>query len=361
MPDLAAPSYDAYARQRLFRILSDLIASKKDLNWSTMADAISEWNGPDFQRNNFYRLRDGKLSDPVTEIIVRWLEQSFEPDIRQRLSVQSIFGEMGLSARDYYFHVSPDNLLEELDEQILEQYAGVYLCAPAYDKSSFLPLSFLREWYRDYKAMPHIEQKGRTLDIKQYIAERSILVLQRTSGYFFYAAEIPMSALFPKAFETGCIKMTYEGVGVVSSNSIQIKLRECLSRVPKTHAILINKKTATHKNNPFGLSFYLPPGTEGVRQEWQQLPESDIEALKKEYALSLEAEYYLSGPVQVWVSPVPYLKNLVGMVFGREHVYHRKPADFLRDPELHFIRPDVANTEQFQKVIDNPLSIGELL
>lgn len=155
--------------------------------------------------------------------------------------------------------------------------------------------------------------------------------------------------------------MTYEGVGIISSNSIHVQLRECLSRVPKTHSILISAKNVNQANNPFGLSLYLPPGTEGVKKEWEGLAKADIEHLKREYTLSIAADTYLSGPVQISVSPVPYLKNHVSMNMSRSCIYHRKPADFLRNKALHFIRPDLENADEIDKIVDNPLSIGELL
>ena len=237
MVDLNTASYGPYEKQRLHRIFSDLAKDKKNLNWSSMAQAVSDFHGTHFQRNNFYRLSDGKLQDQNTDIIVKWLEAKYFPDIRERLKPAAIFDEAGVTDRDYYFHISENNFLDEHDQNLLQEYAGIYLCAPAWDRSSYLPLTFLREWYNDYKAMPHIERKGRSLDVKQYISERSLLVLQRTPKYYFYAAEIPLSAMFPNAFETGCIKMAYEGVAVMSSNSINVKLRECLSRVPKNHQI----------------------------------------------------------------------------------------------------------------------------
>lgn len=353
--------YGVYARQRLIRILIDLIETTKGLSWSSLADKITEARGIKFQRQNFYRLRDGMLGDENIEYIVKYLEAHHDPEIRHRLLPEAIFGEVGKSSRDYYFHIPTENYLDEWDEQILSEFSGAYLCAPANDKNSFIPLPVLRRWFADRKTCPELSQGGRSLDIKQYIQERSILILQRTTGSYFHAAEFPMSLLFPPSFSTMDIRMVHEGVGIISSNSIHVQLRECLSRVPKTHSILISSKTANHTGNPFGLSFYLPPGTEGVKEEWAKLSAHDRERLAQEYRLSLEADEYLSGPAQISVSPIPYLSNRVTMNFSRDYVYHRRPEGFLDNNELHFIRSDVENTAEIKKILANPLMIGGLL
>jgi len=354
-------SYGPYAYQRLFRILLDLQIEKQDMNWSSMADQIYMWRGVKFQRNNFYRLKKGTLQDDNVEIIVTWIEESYDPTIRERLLPQAIFDEVGKSSRDYYFHIPAENVLDDWDEQILDEFAGVYLCAPAGDKNTFIPLPILRNWFENRKNFLHFEQKGRSLDIKQYIQERTILILQKTSGSYFYAAEFPTSLLFPRTFETLDVRMVYEGVGIVSSNSIQVQLRECLARVPKTHSILINTKNKNQENNPFGLSLHLPPGTEGVRNDWKYLTDQAHKRLIQEYQHSIDADYYLTGPAQITVSPLPSLNSKVTMNFSRDYVYHRKPADFLRNKALHFIRPELENTAEIEKIIANPLSIGELL
>jgi hypothetical protein len=361
MKPVLVSSFGAYAKQRLFRILCDFLDKHQDQNWSALAEEIYLHRGVKFQRNNFYRLKDGKLKDANIEIIVAWFEAVHDPDIRERLKPQAIFDEVGKSSRDYYFHIPDENFVDEWDEQILADFAGVYLCQPASDKNSFLPLPTLRAWYADRKAMPQFDNKMRSLDIKQYIQERSLLILQRTTAGYFYAAEFPLSLLFPDAFETLDIRMVYEGIGVVSSNAIQVQLRECLSRVPKTHAILISPKNQNQNRNPFGLSLFLPIGTEGVREDWKTLSQAEIEHLRAEFAHSIEAEHYLSGPAQITESPIPNLRSRVGMSFSRDLIYARKPADLLRKKELHFIRPDLDNEDEIEKIIANPLSIGELL
>ena len=260
--------YEKHEKQRLYRILEDWVKTTSNVNWSSLAKEISAKRRVQFQRINFYRLGEGKLQDANTEIIISWMEANKFPDIRNRIRPDAIFDEAGRSLRNYLYHVSEPNFLDDVDKGILQEYSGVYLCAPAGDKCSYLPLSFLRQWYEDRDQFPQIERKSITLDIKQYISERSFLILQRTEQYFFYAAEFPMSYLFPDEFETGCVKMAYEGVGVVSSNSIKVELRECLSHVPKTHHILIRKKAAVHHNNPHGLSLHVTPDAFGIKKEW---------------------------------------------------------------------------------------------
>lgn len=361
MADQLRTAYDAYARQRLYRVLLDMQVEDQNLNWSGMAEEIYLSRGIKFQRINFYRLRDGTLSDANVDIIVTWLESEHDSEIRTKLTPQSIFDEVGRSSRDYYFHIPSDNFADEWEEGILEQFSGVYLCAPANDKNTFIPQSKLRQWFADSAAVPEFERKGRSLDMKQYIQERSILILQATKAGYFYASEFPLSLLFPRTFESLDVRMVYEGIGIASSNSIQVQLRECLARVPKTHSILISTKSNPQTNNPFGLSLYLPPGTEGVKKEWQSLTPEEREQLKHEYESSIEDDHYLAGPSQISVSPLPNLKNRVTMTFAREMVYHRKPADVLRQKQVHFIRPEFDNEEEIEKILANPLTIGELL
>ncbi len=353
--------YDAYAQQRIIKKLFDLQNQYQDLNWSVMADKITLWRGVSFQRMNFYRLQKNRLNDETTNIIVDWITDQFDPDFPEKLSPGSIFSEFGTSSRDYYYHIPAPNIVDEWDEQILERFSGVYLCAPANDGNSYLPSTFLRKFFENRKSFSHIDEKGRSLDIKQFINERSILILQRTSGSYFHAAEFPMSLLFPRSFETLDIRMVYEGVGVASSNSFNVTLRECLSRVPKTHSMLISSKNHNQLNNPYGLSIYLPPGKERAREEWKHLASSERDHMREEFADPIEADYYLSGSAQISVAPVPYLKNKVDTTFPQELVYYKKPSDFLRNKNLHFIKPELENTEEIRKLVESPLSIGELI
>ncbi|PHR55179.1 MAG: hypothetical protein COA47_14375 [Robiginitomaculum sp.] len=354
-------TYGSYAHQRLFRILLDLQQEDRDLNWSSMAERIYLWRGIRFQRINFYRLKSGTLNSDNVEIIVSWVEQEFDKTVRERLVPQAIFGEMGRTARDYYFNLPVGSDVDDWNEQILDRFAGVYLCAPAGDINSFMPLNRLRRWFDDYKSFEGVELKGRSLDIKQYINERSILVLQKTQSSYFYAAEFPLSLILSKSFETLDIKMVYEGVAIVSANTIQVKLRDCLSRVPKTHSILIKNKAKPQLSRPFGFSFHIPEHAKAVQEEWQMMSLEEREMLRQEYRLSFEAEQHLSGPSQITVSPISYAQAAVTTNFSRDCIYFRKPANLLQDVQTHFIRPDVVDVDRIQKIIDNPLSIGKLL
>jgi hypothetical protein len=353
-------AYDTYAQQKLARILLDLKQTKAGYDWSSMADKITLHRGVNFQRINFYRLLEGKLSNPNIEIIVQWLEATEDCDIRDKLHPSGIFGEFGTKARDYYFHALDPNNFEAWQDAMLEEFSGVYLCAPARDKNSYLPMPTVRRFF-DKEDPFTLDQNSRSLDIKQYISERSILILQRTKKNFFHAAEFPMGMLFPKDFVTLDIKMVYEGVGIASANSLNITLRECLTRVPKTHAILISPKAAHHRRQPFGFSLYLETGMEKVMEEWQGLPEKELQHFYGEYQHSMNADYYMNGPAQIHVSPLPLLHNTVGTIFSRDMVYHQKPADFLSKPDMHFIRPDLENTAEIKRIINSPLTVGELI
>ncbi len=326
-----------------------------------MADRISDWRGVQFQRVNFYRLRDGTLSGSNVEIIVSWLEAHFDPSVRTRLHPQAIFDEVGRSTRDYYFHLPPVSDVDDWNRQIVDTFAGVYLCAPTDDLNSYMPLPTLRRWFDDHAAVSAFSSKMRSNDLKQYIHERVVLVLQKTNSGYFYAAEIPTSVLFMDTFETLDLKMMYEGVGIVSGNTIQVQLRECLSRVPKTHSILIKNKTPTHLSNPFGLQIYLSHHYKAVREEWAQLSRDEREALRRELKLVIDAPQYLAGPVQIAASPVADMRSAISVNFSRDYVYHQKPRDFLSNAMDHFIRPDLLQKENIERILDNPLVIGELL
>ncbi len=352
--------YDEYARQRILQKLLDLRAQYTDLSFSAMANEISDWKHTTFHREYFKRLRQGTLRDPHVQTIVEWIATFHDEDFHDKLSPESIFAEVGISSRDYYFHLSERDDFEDWEEQMLDGLSGVYLCAPENDRNSYYPIGILREFFKKDQEFKK-ETLRHSVDIKQYIQERTILILCKTSNSYFHAAEFPMAALFPKSFETADIKMIYEGIGIASSNSIHVFLRECLSRVPKIHSILIRPKNKNQRGNPYGLSLYLAMGMERIRKDWTKMNPVFIEAMKEEYALSLEADHYMYGTTQISASPVPNLQNRIEMMFSRDMLYYPKPADFLRHPETHFIRPDLENTEQLERVIDNPLAAGELL
>lgn len=355
-------TYNTYAQQRLFHRLCDLIAANQpNMSWSWIADDILRKGYGNFHRQYFHRLSKGRLTDPPVEIILRWVEDHHDPDIRGKLTPESIFNELGATSRDYYFHLPWLNSLEEWDEQLLDSFAGIYVCVPAGDPHSYLPTSYVRECLGRLGELPAERRKGRSPDLINYVTNRSILILKRTPTYYFYAAEFPFGCLFPSAVNTLDLRMTYEGVGVASSNSIHVFLRECLSRVPKIHSILISPKTKTqnHLEMSDGLLLYLPPGMERLKEEWAELTDAHKQSMRKEYALDLEADTYLTGTAQINVSPVPNLQNLVVMNLARDLAYYRKPADFLHDPQTHFIAPDIENARLVERLINDPLAIGE--
>lgn len=359
-PRAPVATYDDYARERIVRVLTDLVQASNGLTWSGIATAISNWRGVIYHREYLGRLRNGKLSDPLVEIVVSWIEAHHDRNIREKLTSHRIFAEMGISSRDYYFHLPQLNNLEEWDEQLLDGFSGVFLCAPASDSNTYLPTSVLREFYDDKSRFAFSDSGRRTLDIKDYIRERSLLILRNTGRGYFYAAEIPISLLFPRDFVTLDIRMVYEGIAVASSNSIHVQLRECLSRVPKTHSILISPKNRNQLDNPRDISLFLPPGKGKIREDWKMLGVSDLDCLREEFRMAIEADHYLSGSAQISVSPVPYLKNKVEIVYPVNNVYYQKPPDFLRNKSIHFILPHLNNDIEIEKLIKNPLSIGEL-
>jgi len=354
-------SYGVYEKQRLYRILEDFRDTRRGFNFSTLAMHISGHSNRSFDRRYFSRLKAGTLRDDITELIVKWYEANQDSSIREKLKPQAIFDEVGKSSHQYFFHPNDTGTGNDWDENVLEEYAGVYFCAPAWDKNSYLPLPFLRRWYKNRKSLPEFDTKHRSLDIKQYIQERTVLILQSSGKKYFYAAEFPLSILFPNHIETLDIKMLYEGIGTMSSNSIHVKLRECLSRVPKNHSIVIKPKAAPQHNAPYGFNYYLSPEVYSVRQDWEKLSEFDRAHLKKEQKHFFDDKYYLNGPVQICESPIPLLKNQVEMNFSRDYIYFRKSADFLQHLDAHFIKPDIDIQAEIKKIIDNPLSIGELI
>ncbi|PWE55002.1 hypothetical protein DEM27_16225 [Metarhizobium album] len=135
-----------------------------------------------------------------------------------------------------------------------------------------------------------------------------------------------------------------------------------MSRTGKLHSILITLNGKHEADNPHGIPLYTEPEVrQYVRQEWQQMGAADLEHMKREFAQSFDLGLHLEGQAQVNLSPVPDVKNRVVMIYPREYVYHRKPADFLRHPDLHFILPDLKNAEEVERLISNPLAVGSLL
>lgn len=354
----AKSKFTPYARQKILRFLFDLLATRADMTWSGMAGDITEMRGIPFQRINFNRLRDGQLGDSNIDIIVEWIEAKFDADIRSKLVPQAIFDEVGRSQRDYYFYLPPGHVVEDLNEQILEEYAGVYLVAPSSDANTYLPLPFLRRFFADPKAFPDFKGAGRSLDIKQYIGQRCFLVLQPTIGSYFYAAEFPMSLLVPPNFGAMDHRMVCEGIAVVSSNSIHVFMRDCLSRVPKSYAIVISPKSSALRQAANGLSFYVGVNAYDVRKDWPKLDAADIAHLKQEHGSFFDEDFYLYGPSQESASPIAEQKRRVGLTYSAEYVFYKRPKDLLEYPDKFFVLPEIYRKDMAEKIVESPLSIG---
>jgi hypothetical protein len=88
---------------------------------------------------------------------------------------------------------------------------------------------------------------------------------------------------------------------------------------------------------------------------------SDLTHMKGEFSQALDLGFHLEGQAQVNLSPVPNVTNRVIMIYPCENVFHRKPADFLGHPDLHFVFPDLKNADEVERLISNPLAVGSLL
>ena len=354
-------AYDDYAIERVIQKLSDLIGSHPNLSFSEIAEQISDWRGIRFHREYFVRLRRYSLNDAHIDTIVEWIVQHHDEKFRSKLTPDALFAEVGESSRDFYFHHAQHDTYEAWEEEVLRAFAGVYVCAPANDRNSYLPVSLLRRFFADHAGASPTTLAKRAIDIKQYIMERSILILRPTATGYYHAAEFPMSLLFPAQLVTFDMKMVYEGVGIASGNSIRIFLRECLSRVGKTHSILIRPKGSVEAANPLGISINVAGEVRSeVRADWQALAADDLAHLKQEFAETEALDFHLSGTCQVDVSPVPDLRNRVQMTFARECVYHPKPAGFLRESDMHLVLSDGDKRLEIERIITNPLAVGSL-
>ena len=89
--------------------------------------------------------------------------------------------------------------------------------------------------------------------------------------------------------------------------------------------------------------------------------DSDVAHMKREFAVDLGSDVFLRGTSQSNISPLPWTKNKVDIVFGREQVYHRKPKGFLDDPATHFVHLGIDIRPNLEQLLDNPLIVGEML
>lgn len=350
-------AYDTYAKHRL----AERLAEQKRANgtWPSIAEKVADANGvPYFATSDLHLVRKKQAGRKLCDRVVRWLE-TLDPNIRDWLRPEAIFTEMGVSARDYYFNLSEAADLDEWDENLLTTFAGIYLCAPEDDAHSYLPSPYVRTCLEKRVDLPEEWRKSRSVDVRGYISQRSYLILRRTGGHYYHAAEIPMAALFPSHFDTLDIKTFYEGIGIASANSLHLILRECLSCVPKIHSILIRPKVEQKNLLQLpGTQLYYDTTIRHLPQEVGRLPPEMREHMEAEFTEDLASDVFMRGTSQVSISPSAYCHSAVQTVFGTEQVYHRKPRFFMRDKSIHFIRPDLEIGEALDRLADNPLSVG---
>jgi hypothetical protein len=353
--------YDTYAFERVIEKINLLIRAHPNLSLSAMASAISDWRNTTFHREYFTRLRKFTLTDPHVDTIIEWIVAHHDEKFRETLTPESIFAHVGESSYNFYYHLSQIEDYDTWEEDVLQAFAGVYLCAPAHDRNSYLPMPMVRDYFENKDQLDPAEKLKRSSDIKQYIAERSILILRATPMGYYHAAEFPLSLLFPPDFVTLDLKMVHEGVGIASGNSIRVFFRECLSRVGKSHSIVITENGKNEAENPHELALFTSgPVRQYVRDAWAAMDARNLRHMREEFADALDLGYLLEGNAQIELSPIPDVKNRVVMSFTRDYVYHRKPADFLRNPDTHFIRPDIEDAAQVERIITNPLVVGAL-
>lgn len=358
------PLSERYAKQRLMRILTDMVEGNQLLSWSALASDISVHRGVEFSRENLRRLRHGTLGPANVEIIIQYMEAKHDPNIRNRLRPETIFDEMAQSARDYYFHMPAPNDMDDWNEQLLEEFSGVYFCCQKLSTETYLPARVLRE--RVEKQVMPSERFGRTVIqsgvplLENLIAQRSILVLQPTKSGYFYAAELPLSSLVPRKFTNTCDRAIFEGIGVISANTIQVQLRDCLTRIPRTHSITVSEKGTITDDNPKGLKLAVLKNAAQIFEEWDNFTEDELASFRKEFALSIGSDYYLEGQATRPISPLPRAQVKVERILSQSLVYHQKPQNFLENLEDHFFFSHVTGVDEIRKIVENPLIIGIL-
>jgi hypothetical protein len=300
------------------------------------------------------------LGPANVEIIIQNYEENHDPNIRERLRPEAIFDHLAKPARANYFHNPEPNDLSEWNEQILDEFSGVYFCAPASEIESFMPTSHLREWLTEktkHNKAGEINE-GR---LNIFLQRRTILILQKTASGYFYAAELPLSALATSSFKSSCQRVLYEGIGIVSSNTIQVKLRDCLTRVAKTHSIALVRKYAKSYDNPFGLALHVFHNQQEVINKWHDLSAEKIASLQEEQKLSIQSEYFMQGPVSEPAAPLPNRKSYISMFVANEYAYFKKPEDFLKNLDLHFVLSQLSDDITIRKILENPLTIGTIV
>lgn len=353
------PLSERYAKQRLMRILMDMVAGDQLLSWSSLAADITVFRGVEFSRENLRRLRKGTLGPANVEIIIKYIEEKHDPNIRERLRPDAIFDEMAQSARDYYFHIPERNDLEEWNEQILDRFSGVYFCLKPAEVNSYLPARHLKSKIHD-EIRKSSSAGGQSMLLNKLVHSRSILILQKTGFGYFYASELPLSSLLPSGLRTICQRVYYEGIAVISANTIQVQLRDCLTRVPRTHSITVNEKDQRAYENPNGLAFQILNGREKVQENWAALSADEVSDLHREFNLAIASDYYLQGPATHSIVPLPSAETKVVMTVSDTLAYLEKPSNFLEELADHFFLDDVTDVDTIRKIVENPLVIGTL-
>jgi len=132
-----------------------------------------------------------------------------------------------------------------------------------------------------------------------------------------------------------------------------------MSRVVKTHGMLIRNKYEAERTARHGLSIFVPPELAKEKLDGKRLTSSLINDFKKESELSINSPTVIYGPSQISLCPITDLKQSASQFFARDHVFIPKPSDVLQKLDEHFISPAQCDLDKIQKIIDNPLSIGE--
>ncbi|MFN3226827.1 MAG: hypothetical protein ACE360_11330 [Hyphomicrobiales bacterium] len=350
--------FDSYAKHRIRQRVFDLFPTYG--NWEAMAASVSEAMMLEFPRTYFNRLRKNQLGDSTLETLVQWIERS-DPGFRAALKPEGIFAEVGVSSRDYYFHLHRMPDLDAWDEALLQEYEGCYLCAPEYDRNAYLPMSRVRRVILDKEGLPQNWKDQRINDWRIHLAKRSILILKRTTNFHFWAAEIPLTGLYPQDANTNDITTYYEGVGIASSNTIHVFLRDCLSRAPRFHSLLIRPKSDYKVLKTRAGELYAPAQLRDLDSEIIMLTDDDIAHMQREFAEPLASDVFLTGNTQTSIPPLAWAKLNVDMIDGAPRVYHKKPASFLDDPATHLLHADLTITPQLEDILANPLLIGEMM
>lgn len=187
-------TYDIYAYERVIEKINLVIRSHPHLSLGTIAASISEERGIEFHREYMTRLRKFKLADPHVDMIIDWIVAHHDEKFREKLSPESIFAQVGESSYNFYYHLAQMEDYDAWEEDVLKAFAGVYLCAPAHDRNSYLPMPMVREYFEHKDQLDQTDKLKRSSDIKQYI--------RRTEPFLILSSVAPTT----KKNECGKIK-----------------------------------------------------------------------------------------------------------------------------------------------------------